>query len=125
MNAILKAQNAYGHQAQPIRSARETEYNAFARITYALKSAETRGQAGFRDLVQAVHDNRRLWTILASEAADRQNPLPRELRARILYLAEFSHLYSRQILQERAPAAPLVEINSAIMAGLRAPGATG
>lgn len=119
MNAILKAQNAYRHEAQHLRTHRDTEYDAFARITHALKSAEARGRDGFHDLVSAILDNRRLWTILAADAAEKGNPLPKELRARILYLSEFAQVYSRKVLMEHASAAPLIEINSAIMGGLR------
>ncbi len=120
MNAIIKAQNAYGREAQPLRTERDTEYNAFAKITHQLRVASSRGKAGFRDLVSAMHDNRQLWTIIAVDAADKSNALPKELRARIVYLAEFTQQHSSKVLTHRATAAPLIEINTAIMRGLHA-----
>ena len=119
MNVVLQAQNAYKTQTRTIRTDRDTEYYTFARVTYAIKTAAQRGAAGFADLALALHDNRRLWTVLAADVAEDDNPLPPELRARIVYLAEFTRQYSSRVLNGGASPAPLIEINSAIMQGLR------
>ena len=119
MNAILKAQNAYRNETQTIRTERDTEYNVLARITHRMKSASERGKDGFIDLVGAVHDNRRLWTVLATDVADNKNTLPKELRARIVYLAEFTRAHSGQVLSRQATADALIDINTAVMRGLR------
>lgn len=119
MNAIAKAQNAYRNDAHLVRTDRDTEYDAFARITHRLRTASRQGEAGFRDLVEALYDNRRLWTILAVDVADKNNPLPSALRARIVYLAEFTQQHSSQVLARRASVEPLIEINTAVMRGLR------
>lgn len=117
MNAMQQAQAAYRTAANPIRTPRGAEYDAFARITGRLRSA-SRPPARFRDLAAAVHDNRRLWAILATDAAGDGNLLPPELRARILYLAEFTRIHSGHVLRTGAPADPLIEINTAVMRGL-------
>ena len=117
MNATHKAQAAYRTAAQPIKTPRGTEYEAFARITARLTSAAL-PSAGFGDLAGAVHDNRRLWTILAADAAGRDNRLPEALRARILYLAEFTRRHSGKVLREAASTRPLIDINTAVMRGL-------
>ena len=119
MNAIQMAQNAYRQDAQATRTQRGVEYDAIARITHALKTASQRKTAGFRDMAAAIHDNRRLWTILAADAAGSGNQLPQALRARIVYLAEFTRLHSSKVLTEGASAAPLIEVNTAILRGLR------
>jgi len=119
MNAILQAQNAYGQGAQPIRTPRGAEYDAFAQITSRLKSSAVKGKAGFADLARAIHDNRRLWTALAADAGSEGNALPKELRARIVYLAEFTRLHSARVLTDGASIEPLIDINAAIMRGLR------
>ncbi|WP_306115849.1 MULTISPECIES: flagellar biosynthesis regulator FlaF [unclassified Roseovarius] len=119
MNAITKAQNAYRNDAHLVATDRDTEYNAFAKVTHRLKAAARKGDDGFRDLVSALHDNRNLWTILAADVADRSNPLPKMLRARIVYLADFTHQYSSKVLTRKASADALIEINTAIMRGLR------
>ena len=118
MNALLQAQNAYRNADQPIRTPRSIEYDAFARITHRLREAAIGGPSKIRDLASAINDNRRLWTILAIDVADDDNALPQELRARILSLAAFTRTYSSRVLNG-ATADPLIEINMAVMRGLR------
>ncbi len=117
------ARNAYAHQAQATRTPRETEYEAFARITRRLSGAAEEGQAGFASLAGALHDNRSLWTTLAVDVADPGNALPEALRARIFYLAQFTSQHSDKILAGEADVEPLVFINTTIMRGLRREGA--
>lgn len=124
MNAMQQAQAAYRTAAHPIRTPRGAEFDAFARITSRLKAANSQGPMQFGELARAIHDNRRLWTILATDVAGADNQLPKELRARILYLAEFTRLHSGQVLRAGASAQPLIEINTAIMRGLRDRSAT-
>ena len=76
MNAQLKAQRAYASASTPTRTLRGTEYEAVARITHRMKSAEARGTEGFRALAEALHDNKKMWSIFAIEVADKGNPLP-------------------------------------------------
>jgi flagellar protein FlaF len=116
------AQRAYGQAAAPTRTARGTEYEVMARVTHRLIASAKQGRQGFNQLCHAIHDNRRMWTILATDVADKANPLPRELRARIFYLAEFTQEHSSKVLRREATVAPLVEINSAVMRGLRKEG---
>jgi len=119
VNATLRAHNAYRQDAQAVRTHRSVEYDAIARITHALKTAAQRGKEDFPELAAAIHENRRLWTVLATDTADAGNALPEALRARIVYLAEFTHQHSSRILSEGADAAPLIEVNTAILKGLR------
>lgn len=119
MNASLRAQNAYRHHAQAAKTTRDTEYDAFARITSRLKSAATKGRTGYNELVDALHENRKLWTILAADVASKSNSLPPEVRARIFYLSEFTQKHSSLVLRKEASIRPLLEINVAIMRGLR------
>ena len=119
MNATLHAQNAYRTKSQPIRTDRDTEYDAFARITSRLKSAAARKPASFKELAAAIHDNRRLWTLLASDVASKENALPDAVKAQIVYLSEFTRVHSSKVLKKEATAEALVEINTAVMKGLR------
>lgn len=122
MNVMHQAKTAYGSTQKTTRTPRGIEYEAFARITHSIKSADKKGN--FNELVSALHNNRRLWTILASDVAEDTNGLPNELRARIFYLAEFINLQSRQVLKGEAPVGVLVDVNSAVMKGLRMGGTT-
>lgn len=122
MNATTLAKTAYSAPDQATRTARGTEYEVFARITHRLKTAAALGDAGFSTLARALHDNRRLWSTLAADVAGPGNLLPAPLRARIFYLAEFTSQHTRKVLAGDCGAEVLVDINTAIMRGLRQEG---
>jgi flagellar protein FlaF len=122
VNTQRLAQRAYQSTTNEIRTPRGTEYDAFARITHRIAGAAREGTTGFAGLAMALHDNRRLWTTLAAAVADDENALPADLRARIFYLAEFTAAHSHKVLRGTAPVAPLIEVNTAIMRGLRKEG---
>ncbi|RYH09239.1 flagellar biosynthesis regulatory protein FlaF [Tropicimonas sp. IMCC6043] len=113
------AKRAYGANAAPVRTPRNTEYAIFARITQRIRDASRNSDPGsFNALVSALHDNRRLWRILAVDVADTGNALPQSLRAQLFYLGEFVGQHSSKVLQRKASAEPLVDINMAVMRGL-------
>jgi flagellar protein FlaF len=113
------ASTAYSSTAAPIRTAQSTEYDVFAQITRRLKSAADQGKSGFPGLAAALHDNRRLWTLLAGDVADNQNALPKSLRAQLFYLAEFTLQHTAKVLDGSSEADVLIDINTAVMRGLR------
>lgn len=119
MNAAELAKMAYGAQRAPVRTPRSTEYEAFARITHRIKAAYMKGKLGFPDLVKALDDNRKLWTLLTVDLADDENGLPEELRAQLIGLAGFTFQHTTKVLQKQADPVVLIEINAAIMTGLR------
>ncbi|WP_281968838.1 flagellar biosynthesis regulator FlaF [Roseovarius nanhaiticus] len=119
MNAILRAQNAYGLSNRSIRTARDTEYEAVARATQNLKSAADTNPLDMAKIARAVSDNRELWTLFAVQVADTDNSLPAQLRASIFYLAEFTNAHSSKVLSREASVDALIEINTAVMRGLR------
>ncbi len=119
MTALHHARTAYAPTAAPIRTPRSTEYELFARVTRRLQAART---GPFAALAGALHENRRLWTVLAGDVAGEGNALPETLRAQIFYLAEFTRQHSDRVLAREAGPEPLIEINTAIMKGLRGGG---
>jgi flagellar protein FlaF len=123
VNAFQLAKTAYAKPGAPTRTARATEYDLFAEITRKLKSSAA-DPRHFPELAGALHENRRLWTTLATDVADPENGLPKALRAQIFYLAEFTAQHSARVLAGTANAEPLIDINTAIMRGLRQQGGT-
>ena len=119
MNAQSQAQRAYSVASAPTRTSRNLEYDAVARITHRIRSADQKGAEGFQNLAEALHDNKKLWNIFAIDVADAGNRLPRELKAQIFYLAEFTSQHTSKVLARQAGVAPLLEINTAILHGLR------
>lgn len=118
MTARMLAERGYQGQTTATRTPRGIEYEAFARITRGLATAARKGRAGFVELAAAIHENRRLWTILAADVADADNSLPQDLRARIFYLAEYVDLHSTKVLARQVSVAALIDINAAMMRGL-------
>ena len=119
MTAHLLAREAYAGPHAAIRTTRDIEYDAFARVTRRLKRAQAGQPAGFAKLAHALHENRTLWTTLAADLVGKGNGLPAELRARLFYLAEFTVQHSQRVLAGLASADALIDVNSAVMRGLR------
>lgn len=121
MNSYAMAQRAYAPTSAPTRSPRSIEYDVIARVTHRLKSAILKDK--LPQLLEALHENRKLWRTLAIDVADADNSLPSELRARIFYLAEFTDHHSNEVIRKKVSAVPLLEINTAILRGLKVEGA--
>lgn len=117
MNSYAMAQRAYAPTTAPTRSNRSIEYDVIARITYRMKKAVTQGD--FPQLLEALHENRKLWRTLAIDVADPDNGLPDDLRARIFYLAEFTDHHTHLVVRKQESAVPLLEVNTAILRGLK------
>ena len=124
MNTQNLARRAYGQVAAPTRTPRGTEYEVIARITHRLKTGALKGKIGFPALAAALNENRTLWSTLAVEVANPKNPLPADLRARIFFLAEFTLTHTSKVLAGTGSVSTLIEINTAIMRGLRGKGQT-
>ncbi|WP_299501255.1 flagellar biosynthesis regulator FlaF [uncultured Roseobacter sp.] len=120
MNAYAQAQSAYAPAAAPTRTARSAEYEVIARISHRMNKAIK--DDDFTALAEAIYENNKLWTALAIDVTDENNLLPDELRARIAYLADFTRLHSHKVLQKKESAIPLLEINAAILRGLKQEG---
>lgn len=119
MNAFDMARTAYGTTSQAVKTPRDTEYDAFARITRQLRAAAENQGRDFSGFIRALDINRRLWTILATDVADKQNALPKQLRAQIFYLAEFTLQHTNKVMNRKGDVAILIDINMAIMRGLQ------
>jgi flagellar protein FlaF len=122
MNAF--AQTAYGQptytgRAAPIQTARDAEYEVIARITRRLNAAVARQDTDFPGMIAALAENERLWSTLAADVAGPGNGLPQVLRARLFYLYRFVAQHSRKVRAGTAAAGVLVEINTAVLRGLR------
>ena len=120
------ARSAYGRHDAPVRSPRNIEYDLFARVTRTLAAAATpvapAGRTNFAALAQALHENGRMWRVLAADVAEPGNALPPALRERLFYLYQFTEQHSRKVLGGTAEAGVLVDINTAVMRGLRGEG---
>ena len=117
MNTSQLAERAYAPTAAPLKSARKVEYDVIGRITSRITAAMK--AKDFIKLVHALHENRTLWRKLAEDVAHPDNLLPDELRGRLIYLARFTDHHTQKALSREASATPLVEVNTAILRGLK------
>lgn len=113
------AQNGYAATAQTISSDRGLEYQVFARITQELSSLRPEAPDYHAKMIAALNRNMKLWTILSVEVSEENNRLPKELRAKIFQLAEFTRAHTAKVYAGEADPTVLVEINTMVMRGLR------
>lgn len=123
MNASALAIQGYGAHALNTQSDRRGEYETFARVTKRLRDAALNAKTHFPRYAKALADNQQLWTALVVDVVDKENELPDSLKARILYLADFTRAHTKKVLSQNASVAPLLEVNIAIMRGLKNDGA--
>ena len=125
MNSLAPTGGAYGRAQTAARTPRGIEYEVVARVTRRLNAAAARREQDFPAFAEALSENLRLWSTLALDVADPDNALPAALRAQLFYLFEFTEVHSRRLLG-RDGASPdiLVEINTAVLRGLRGEGGT-
>ena len=112
---------AYKSAQTATEDPRVTEYRLFGQVTGALLDAQTANACG-TPLVEAIDWNRRMWRTLAADCMDDRNTLSQDVRAKIISLSLWVSKYSRQVMREKAPLTPLIEINRNIMQGLQQAG---
>ena len=118
MSAHALTQNAYGDATRAMGTPRDVEYQVFSQITGQLNRASAEGRP-FSDLAMALHENLRLWTIIATAVTSAGNGLPVPLRGQLADLSKFTRSHTQKVLRQEADAAILIEINTAVMRGLR------
>lgn len=119
---MIAARSLYSQTDRPTQTPRRVEYDLLARCTKALAEAAGRQPANYPALVKALDDNQRMWSTLAIDVAEDGNGLPAKLRAQLFYLYEFTAKHSRAVREENASLEVLVDINTAVMRGLRGEG---
>lgn len=117
--SYIAAQKAYSRPDAPVRTPRGIEYDLLARATQRLSASFARREQDFPTFVAALNDNTMIWSTLAADVVDPGNGLPTKLRAQLFYLYRFTAEHSRAVLDGRAGVQVLIDINTAVMRGLR------
>lgn len=117
------ARSAYARPEAPHRNPRSLEYDLLARSTNRLSQAAQGGTQALPALLAALDDNQSLWSTFAHDVAMPENGLPAKLRAQLFYLYEFTAQHSRAVRAGKASVDVLIDINTAVMRGLRGQGA--
>ncbi len=114
---------AYGSAQDAALTPRQAEYRIFARVTHALAEAEAAASTGepgaVARLAAAANENLRMWYALAEDLVGDANGLPDALRAGLISLAGFVERETPKVIARRIPVAGLVDVNTAVMKGLR------
>ncbi|MDZ7627512.1 MAG: flagellar biosynthesis regulator FlaF [Parvularculaceae bacterium] len=110
--------DAYARAQKTTAHPRDAEYKAFAEATRKLMAVAAEGRDDLKQLIDAVHLNRSLWSALATDCADAHNQLPSETRALIISLARWVSLYSSDVMRKKDSVEPLIDVNRIIMDGL-------
>jgi len=119
MNAQILAVAAYATPTNAHKSPRAVEYDLFAQITAEMRKAQDSTLTKFADLAAALHRNRALWSELAFDLASDDNALPVSLKAQLLSLSQFAITHTNAVLAGEEDAQVLIDINLAIMRGLK------
>ncbi len=109
---------AYKTAAQRSESPRDAEYRLFGQVTMALIEASELDKTELSKRMEALHWNRQLWSVLATECADPENALPEALRAQIISLSMFVNRHTSAIMRGDETFKELIEVNRTIMQGL-------
>ncbi|EZP48691.1 flagellar biosynthesis regulator FlaF [Sphingomonas sp. RIT328] len=96
---------------------RALEYRLISEVTHQLIEARDQGWQGV-ELMQPLHQNRRLWSTLAVLCASPGNKLPSDLRASIISLSLWVDRHTSDVMRRRDSIDALISVNTAIMEGL-------
>lgn len=121
MNSLTRT--AYAEPSGPIRTPRTAEYEVIARVTQRLMATNALRHQNFPAFIEALFRNEQLWSTFAADVAGAGNGLPQTLRAKLFYLYRFTAEHSIKVRHGSASAAVLIEINTAVLRGLRGEGA--
>lgn len=119
MNTQYHARSPYARPLAPVRTPRSLEYDLLALVTQRLKTGWANRKQDYPAFATAITENLAVWSTLAADVANPNNGLPGPLRAQLFYLFEFSDLHSRKVLEGDGSVEVLVDINTAVMRGLR------
>ena len=114
--------SVYARPEAPLKTPRSIEYDLLARATQRLAAAWVSRKERFHLLVTALEENQRIWLTLATDVADSGNGLPAKLRAQLFYLYEFTAQHSKVVRDGKGSVEVLIDINKAVMRGLRGDG---
>ena len=118
MSAHALSTNAYGDATRATGTPRSVEYQVFSQVTGRLNRARGDDRP-FAELAAALDENLRLWMVIAADVTSPGNGLPVELRGQLAGLSKFVRVHTHKALRREADAEVLIEINTAVMRGLR------
>ena len=120
MTAASFAQKAYKNSQRELTSEKAIELRVFAQITSRMRAADISAPGGMAKLAEALTDNMKLWNILFTDLSLESNKMANDLKAQIMSLAKFTQSQTLDVLAGRAKHDVLIDINQAMIDGMRA-----
>lgn len=98
----------------------ELEARALVRTASRLNKIKENWKGSCPELNEALDLNRKLWTILVSDATEESNPLPFEIKQNVFNLAHFIFKHTFSVMARPTPQSleVLININMNIARGL-------
>ena len=109
---------AYQQTAARAENPREAEYRLFGQVTRALMEAAKLDPKDVAGRIDALDWNRRLWSALATDCANPDNAMDKNLRAQIISISLFVSRHSSAIMRGEDDFEALIDINKMVMQGL-------
>jgi len=111
---------AYGSTHREHRSPREIELHALLSCAARLKAALDDGGKDMKEYSEAIKHNQKLWTMFQVGVCDPDNPLPSDLKSKILTLSNYIDRTSFSAVTTFAPEQikSLIDINRIVAIGL-------
>lgn len=119
MLSSLQAKTGYKTTTRETATSKDIELKIFSSVTSQLSNIDPEEPGGFTKLAEVLHENVQLWTTIMADVAGDGNQLPLELRAQIFNLGEFIRRHTLRVLEGADTVDAIVDINRAIIAGLR------
>ncbi|MFP7672491.1 flagellar biosynthesis regulator FlaF [Marivita sp. S0852] len=114
MTATQATLDAY----KTVRVDKDVESAAILEVTRRLKTAYLNRVKDFPAFVDALHENCRLWIVLSSDVALKENGLSPDLKSKIFYLGEFVRQHTKEVRNGLEDCQVLIDINLSIYCGL-------
>jgi len=120
-------EQAYKNVQKTTTTGRDLEAHVLTQTALRLGESLQQWQEGrleIEDLFEALRNNQRLWTILQSELANADNPLPLKIKEDLLNLSLFIDKRTFEMMADIDPEKikVLIDINMNIAAGLQGSG---
>lgn len=120
MSNTMAAVQHYARHGAQTSDPRDLEYDVILGVTRNLREAIDGASSSYPAFVKALRDNERLWIEIGTQVAAPDNKLPKNLRARLFYIAEFVGKHTASVLSEGTSAQSLIDMNVALLRGLKA-----
>jgi flagellar biosynthesis activator protein FlaF len=110
----------YKNVAKQTMSPRELEASLLLQAAARLQSVQEAWDGKRDELDDALLFNRKLWSVFLSEATDRENPMPKNVRQNVANLGLFVMNHTVAVLKDRRreQLGSLININRELAAGL-------